>query len=198
MDFAPRETASRDPERKASRASHFAAGALAAALGAHAAADEGTGSGDRPPAVVRSATIDGPAYVIAPGAESGAAEIGGVLLSVETADGYRVYRASRGGLTRTIRVAQDGPPRHLAYDPKRHRFERLAPSLRVELADDRLLPSVVEAAGGTGGRAFPLLGFAVVHLPPESDPAAALRSVESMPGVVDAKLRIRGARREPR
>lgn len=197
MDFAPRATASRDPKRNANRASLFAAGALAAALGAHAA-DEATGTGDRSPAVVRSATIDGPAYVIAPRADTGATEIDGVVLSVETADGFRVYRASRDGLTRTVRVAQDGPPRHLAYDPKRHRFKRLAPSLRVELADDRLLPSVVEAAGGTGGKAFPLLGFAVVHLPPESDPAAALRSVESMPGVVDVKLRIRGARREPR
>ena len=197
MDFAPRATASRDPKRKANRASLFAAGALAAALGAHAA-DEETGTGDRSPAVVRSATIDGPAYVIASGADTGATEIDGVLLSVETADGFRVYRASRDGLTRTVRVAQDGPPRHLAYDPKRHRFKRLAPSLRVELADDRLLPSVVEAAAGTGGKAFPLLGFAVVHLPPESDPAAALRSVESMPGVIDVKLRIRGARREPR
>ena len=198
MDCSARVTARRNPSRKANRVSHFAAGALAVSLGAYAAVDEGRGDADRRPAVVRSATIDGPAYVFAAGVETGVAEIDGVLLSVETADGYRVYRASRDGRTRTVRVGLDGPPRHLAYNPERHRFERLAPSLRVVLADDRLLPAVVEAAGGTGGKGFPILGFAVVHLPRESDPAAALRVVESMPGVVDVKLRIRGVRREPR
>lgn len=129
---------------------------------------------------------------------AGAIEVDGVLLSVEVDGGFRVYRATRDGQTRTARQSIEGSPRYFAYDPKRHRFGRLAPTLRVELRDYDMLPEIVRTAGGTGSKVFELLGFAVVYLPAEVSPVTAMESVERLPGVISARPVIRTAKRVPR
>lgn len=128
----------------------------------------------------------------------GAIEVGGVHISVGVVEGFRVYRATRDGQTRTARQAIKGPPRYLAYNSQRHRFERLAPTLRVELRDYGVLPEIVRTAGGTGSKVFEMLGFAVVHLPADVSPVTAMESVERLPGVISVRPVIRTAKHEPR
>ena len=146
------------------------------------------------------APINGDGLIVMPAdaTAAGAIEVDGVLLSVEVAGGFRVYRATRDGHTRTARQSIEGPARHFAYDPKRHRFGRLAPTLRLELRDYAQLPEIVRMAGGTGSKVFELLGFAVVHLPEEVSPVTAMESVERLPGVISARPVMRTAKRVPR
>ena len=148
---------------------------------------------------VRSATNDHP-VVIAPRHATAPieAEVDGVVLSVRVENGFRVYRATREGQTRTAHEALSGPTRYWAYNPQRHRFERLSPVVRVELDDYDLLPGIVQAVGGTDSKVFSLLGFAVVNLPAELNPHTALQSIVHMPGVVSAHLVARTLRRVPR
>lgn len=129
---------------------------------------------------------------------SGTIEVDGVLLSVDVVGGFRVYRATRDGQTRTARQAINGPPRYLAYNSQRHRFDRLAPTLRVELRDYDMLPEIVRTAGGTGSKTFELLGFAVVHLPADVSPVTAMESVERLPGVISVRPVIRTSKHAPR
>ena len=86
----------------------------------------------------------------------------------------------------------------MAFDPERNRFELLSPGLRVELEDYDLLDRVVDAIDGTGGKAYPMLGFAIVQLLPEANPVDAIRTIEAMPGVIDVRLITEGPRRVPR
>lgn len=148
---------------------------------------------------VRSATNDHPVVLMPRYANApSAAEVDGVRLSVEVENGFRVYRATRAGQTRTAHEAITGPRRYWAYNPKRHRFERLSPAVRVELDDYDLLPGIVQAVGGTDSKIFSLLGFAVVNLPEELNPHTALQSIVHIPGVVSAHLVARNLRRVPR
>ena len=121
-----------------------------------------------------------------------------VRIRVAIEDGTRVYQAFHQGVTRTLYVAPDAALRYVAFDPERNRFELLSPALRVELADDGLLGQVVAAAGGTGGKAYPRLGFAIVHLSPQANPVDAAHAIEAMPGVIDVRLMTEGPRRVPR
>lgn len=147
--------------------------------------------------VVQSATIDHPLLVLPGKSMAGVASVDGWRLSAAEEGGFRVYRAVRGDRVRTLRVALSAP-RHVAFNPAAGRFERLAQNVRVELRDPGALDRVVEAAGGTGGKAYPLLGFALVHLPAGADPVSAARSIRELPVVVSARLTVRGARRKPR
>ena len=146
------------------------------------------------------APTDGHGLIVMPAdaTASGTIEIDGVLLSVDVSGGFTVYRTNRDGQPRRAHQSVEGPPRYFAYDPKRHRFERLAPTLRVELRDYDMLPEIVRTAGGTGSKAFEMLGFAVVHLPAEASPVTAMESVERLPGVISARPVIRMAKRGPR
>ena len=114
----------------------------------------------------------------------------------------RMGRASTRHSTKASRAPCTSPrtPRCATWPsiPKRNRFELLSPGLRVELADDGLLGQVVAAAGGTGGKAYPRLGFAIVHLSPQANPVDAAHAIEAMPGVIDVRLMTEGPRRVPR
>lgn len=151
----------------------------------------------RPFEIMRAATVDDPLLVLPRESTEGAASADGWRLSATEEDGFRVYRAARGGRVHTARVSLS-VPRHLAFNPATSRFERLAQNVRVELRDPSALGQVIEVAGGTGGKAFPLLGFALVHLPADADPVLALRSIQDLPVVVSARLNVKGAKREPR
>lgn len=149
--------------------------------------------------VTSSATIDFPLLVLPNRPDAtGDASAGGWSLSATEENGFRVYRASRGGRAYSMRVALSGPQRHVAFNPVARRFETLALNVRVELRDFGGLGRVVSAAGGTGGKAYPMLGFALVHLPAGADPAAAAQTIAGLPGVVSARLMVRGPKRKPR
>ena len=126
------------------------------------------------------------------------ASVDGVRIRVAVEGDFRVYQAIHEGVTRTLHVALDAAPRYAAFDAERNRFELLSPGLRVELEDYGLLDDVIAAAGGTGGKAYPMLGFAIVQLPPEANPVEAADAVMSLPGVIDAHVMIEGPPRVPR
>ena len=170
----------------------FAGAVLLSAGGAHAEVEEPGAFG-----IVRSATVDHPLLVLPRQSAAGVASADGWRLSATEEDGFRVYRAMRGDRVRMVRVAASAPSR-VAFNPAAGRFERLAQNVRVELRDPGALDRVVEAAGGTGGKAYPLLGFALVHLPAGADPVEAARSVRELPVVASARLTVRGPRRRPR
>lgn len=172
---------------------------VAIVIGMLAFGGAGAGEAEEPAAfeIVRSATIDHPLLVLPRKSLAGVASADGWRLSATEEDGFRVYRATRGDRVRTARVATSSL-RHVAFNPAAGRFERLAQNLRVELRDPGALDRVVDAAGGTGGKDYPLLGFALVHLPPGADPVTAARSVRELHVVVSARLMVRGPRRKPR
>ena len=157
--------------------------------GAHAAA-QGRGA---PLQVTRSATLEGPLLVMAADAAAPAeAYVDDVRIRVAIEDGVRVYQAFHRGVTRSLHIGLDAAPRYVAFDPGRNRFELLSPGLRVELEDYALLEEIVSAVDGVGGKAYPLLGFAVVHLSPLSNPVDAADAVWNQAGVTDVRLMLRG------
>ena len=153
--------------------------------GAHAAAQ----GRDAPLHVMRSATLEGPLLVMAADAAAPAeAYVDDVRIRVAIEDGIRVYQAFHRGVTRTLHVGLDAALRHVAFDPGRNRFEMLSNGLRVELEDYGLLDDIVSAIDGTSGKAYPMLGFAIVQLPPRADPVATAGAIEALPGVMDVRL----------
>ena len=149
--------------------------------------------------VMRSATLERPLLVMSTDAAApGEVYVDDVRIRVAIEDGARVYQAFHRGITRTLHVAPDASLRYVAFDPERKRFELLSPGLRVELADYGLLEQIVAAAGGTGGKAYPMLGFAIVRLSPQANPVDAIHTIEGIPGVIDVRLITEGPRRVPR
>ena len=183
---------------KRTRARRWAAALLAALLlvsGARTGAQEH----NAPLNVVRSTTLDRallvlPADVSAPGE----AIVDYLRLQVAIEDGFLVYRILHGGVTRTLHVALDAPRPYAAFDPERNRFETLSPSVRVELEDYELLDRIIAAVDGVGGKAYPMLGFAIVELALDANPLDAVHVIETLPGVVDVRLMIEGPHRVPR
>ena len=148
--------------------------------------------------VMRSATLERPLLVMSTGAAApGEAYVDAVRIRVAVEDDARVYRVFHRGVTRTLHVALDAAPRYVAFDPERNRFELLSHSLRVELEDDGLLDQIVAAVDGTGSKAHPMLGFAIVQLSPQANPVDAADAIEAMPGVTDVRLMLRGTIRVP-
>ena len=154
---------------------------------------------DTPLHVMRAAALDRPLLVMATATPTPSeAYVEGVRIRVTLEGDFRVYRASLNGVSRALHVPLDAALRFAAFDPERGRFEMLSPSLRLELEDYDRLEQLVAAVGGTGGKAYPMLGFAIVWLPPDVNPAEASTTVEAMPGVLDVRLMIQGPFRVPR
>ena len=162
--------------------------------GAHAAAQ----GHDGPLHVMRSATLERPLLVMSTGASApDEVYVDDVRIRVAIEDGMRVYQAFHKGITRTLHVALDASLRYVAFDPERNRFELLSNGLRVELEDYGLLDQIVAAVGGTGGEAYPMLGFAIVQLSPQANPVDVTEAIEALPGVTDVRLMLRGPIRVP-
>lgn len=142
-------------------------------------------------------TIDHTLLVLPRRSQSGETSTFGWHLSVTNEDGHRIYRANRGEKSHATHVLQS-TKQNVAFNPVTSRFERLAQNIRVELRDPAALDRIVEAAGGTGGRVYPLLGFALVHLPAHADPVSTATKIQELPEVVNAWLTVRGPKREPR
>lgn len=129
---------------------------------------------------------------------AGVANLDGWRLSSDEQDGFRVYRASKGGRSHEKRVSLGTPKRYYAFNPKKARFEQLSQSVRVELSHQSFLKGIVESAGGVGGKAYPMLGFALVRLSAEANPVQAASAIQSMPGVLNAHVMVRGPKRRAR
>ena len=154
---------------------------------------------EAPLQVMRWDSLERPLLVMSTGTSApGEAYADGVRIRVAVEGDFRVYQAFHKGVTRKLHVSLDAAPRYAAFDTERSRFELLSPSLRVELEDYGLLDEVIAACGGTGGKAYPMLGFAIVHLPAKDNPVDAAAAIESLPGVVDVSLMIEGPPRVPR
>lgn len=117
---------------------------------------------------------------------------GGARISIAVEGDYRVYRALHDGKEHYVHVALEGPPRRLAFDPKEERFRDVLPSLRVELGNYDQLDEFIEAAGGIGGKAYEALGFAIVRLPKDKNPAEVASRIGALPGVKSARIQLRG------
>ena len=111
--------------------------------------------------------------------------------------GFRVYRAHQEDHTRTVYEEAGGRPRHYAYDPAQRRFERVSSTLRLRLADADRLDEVVVSAGALRGKNYPALGWALLQLRPEQDPAATALSLRDNPQVVSAEVMLEGPLRVP-
>ncbi len=117
---------------------------------------------------------------------------GGTRFTIDIEGDYRVYRALHDGKEYQAHVAIDGPQRRLAFDPKEARFRDVLPSLRVELGDYDQFDEIVVAAGGTGGKVYESLGFAIVRLPLGENPARSAARIASLPGVKSATIQLQG------
>lgn len=148
--------------------------------------------------VMRSATLERPLLVMPSDASApGEAYVDDVLIRVTVENEFRVYEAYHKGVTRSLHVPLDAPPHYVAFDIERNLFELLSPVLRVEMEEYGMLDQIVAAAGGTGGKAYPMLGFAIVHLLPQDNPVSAADAIQDLPGVMDVRLMLRGTIRVP-
>ena len=148
--------------------------------------------------VIRSATLERPLLVMSTDTSTpGEAYVDDMRIRVAVENDFRVYRVFHKGVTRALHVPLDAELRYAAFDPDRDRFEMLSPGLRVELENYDLLDQIVAAAGGTRGKAYPALGFAIVQLPPHVNPVEAAATIEPLPGVIDVRLMIEGPHRVP-
>ena len=110
---------------------------------------------------------------------------------------FRVYRAHQEGHTRTVYEAVDDRPRYYAYDPAERRFDRVSSTLRVRLADAEDLDEVVASAGALRGKNYPALGWALLRLRPDQDPATVAGTLLGSPLVVSAEVVLEGPLRVP-
>ncbi len=123
--------------------------------------------------------------------------IDGLAVEVLSEGGNLVYQAEYQGRTHRAYARLDGRSKRLAFNPRRRRFEEVAPSLLVGLAAHQSLDAVVEAAGALSAKAYPALGLALLRLPMDVNPAAAARDLRAQ-GLADrARLLTAGDRRVP-
>lgn len=111
--------------------------------------------------------------------------------------GFRVYRAHHESHTRTVYEAVDDRPRHYAYDPVERRLERVSSTLRVRLADAEDLNEIVVSTGALRGKNYPALGWALLRLRADQDPATVAGSLLDSPLVLSAELVLEGPLRVP-
>lgn len=151
------------------------------------------------PSVLRADTPQGDMLML-PDAELPGGQvvnIDGVQLSIAIEGEFRIFSAIHKGEEQKLYVARRGPPRWLAFDPQQGRFRDVLSSIRVELRDYDQLDGLVEAAGGTSGKAYESLGFAIVHLPSHLNPAEAALRIAELAGVNQASIQLQGPIRVP-
>ena len=121
----------------------------------------------------------------------------GIRFEVGVENGFRVYRAWYEGRIHTTRAPVDGPQRRFAFDPKYQRFDEVTSTLRVRVTDFDRLDEVIDAAGASGGKSYPALGWALLRLPAEANPAVVARELSEHELVTGAEIVLRGPRLYP-
>ena len=176
------------------RTARTAAWAFAALLVAATAQAQTGGS----PRVLAASSGTGQVLVMPLAADAtGSVVVDGVRFDMSVEDGFRVYRAEHRGRTHTARASVNGPPQHLAFDVERGRFKQVAQTLRLRLADDALLDGIIAESGAIGGKAYPALGWALLQLPRQANPAAVADALRDNPGVISAEVQLRSSIRVP-
>lgn len=115
---------------------------------------------------------------------AGSSTAGAVAIRVSTDDGFRTYRAWYEGRIYTAFEDASRPSTRLAFDPAARRFQRISPTIRVELHDADSVDSLVRDHGALYGKAYPELGFGLIRLGPDADPARVVELLD-----VDARVR---------
>ena len=110
--------------------------------------------------------------------------IEGLSVEVSTQGGNLVYQAEYQGRSHQAQVRLDGRARHIAFNPQQHRFQEVASSILVRLADQQALDAVIEAAGALSAKSYPALGWTLLRLPRNLNPAEAAQTVRAR-GLVD-------------
>ena len=123
----------------------------------------------------------------APGTEV----IAGMPVEVSAEGDFVVYRVRHGERTHTAYNPVDGAGRWLAFDPEQGRFNEVASSLLVRMASFDELETLIDRAGALGGKAYPSMGWALLRMPKQVNPADAARSLASYPSVKSAELLLR-------
>lgn len=140
-----------------------------------------------------AATARGQALVMPVGdAALGDAAVGGLHVEVAVEDGFRVYRVRHRGRIHTAHLPMQDQTKRLAFDLERRRLAEVAPTLLLRLGANDDLGAAIEAAGALGGKAYPALGWALLRLPPEANPAAVAQKLESAGLASSAKVQLRG------
>ena len=152
---------------------------------------------DRSPLTVDSA--QGPVMVLPrmDTADPGSMVVGDVRINISIEDGFRVLRAHQDGDIRTVYEPVDGPARRYAYDPAERRFDQVTPTLRVRLSDAERLDEVVASSGALRGKNYPALGWALLHLPAEVNPANVARTLAENPIVLSTEVVLKEPLRVP-
>ena len=183
--------------RRAAKAARVACAAFATAVATLGALGSQAQVADAPN-VLAATTGQGQVLVMPLAADAiGSVVVGDVRIDMAIEEGHRVYRAKHRGRTHTARAALSGPPRHLAFDVERGRFGEVAQTLRLRLTDAALLDDIIADSGATGGKAYPALGWALLQLPRQANPAAVARALQAIPGVISAEVQLRGSARVP-
>ncbi len=121
----------------------------------------------------------------------------GVRVEMSVEGAFRVYRAHHDGQIRTVHEPADGPSQRYAYDPVDRRFAQVTSTLRVRLKDDERLDDVVASTGALRGKNYPALGWALIRLRPDQDPAAVARTLSENPLVMSAEVTLKEPLRVP-
>ncbi len=128
---------------------------------------------------------------------SGASSLAGVAVRVSVEGDLRTYRAEYLGRTHTAYADMSGPPARFAFDTGERRFRAVSSTILVELDDYGVLDQLVLERGALSGKAYPQLGFALIELPAQADPAEAVEFLDVDPRVSDATVLFAPAARRP-
>lgn len=145
--------------------------------------------------VVPAQTMQG-AVLVLPDSSALSEQVAGspdTRVSIAVEGDYRVYRARHKGKDHHMHVALDSnqAPR-IAFDLEEGRFRNILPSLRIEMNDYADFDSIVQQAGGSGGKVYEALGFALIHLPDDINPAEVAAGLGAVPGVTRAIIQLQG------
>ena len=122
----------------------------------------------------------------------GIAQSGGISIKSSIVDDRRFYEVHYKGNRHTASIPLDSPSLRLVFNPKKRMFDQMLSSVRVELKDYRKLDEIVKSVDGTGGKAYPQLGYAVIGLKQETHPVKAVELLKGMADVVAAEIRLKG------
>ena len=126
----------------------------------------------------------------------GRIEHDGIAIDVAAQADVLSYRAVRQGRTARAHAHLAGPPVHFAFDPRAFEFRRLASLVRVEMDDYGALDA--QALGAASAKAYPELGFALIRLYRDADPAQAAQRLAALPNVRSASVQFKAHAQRPR
>lgn len=142
-------------------------------------------------AALRTTLVEDDVVVVLPSADAeftGASSTQGIDVSVSEVGGLVTYQATVGGRTFTAHADATASPRWIGFSPERQRFEEIARTVRVELANHSNLDSLVLELGAIRGKSFSALGFALIELDRQTNPVDAMERLAVDPRVTEATL----------